>query len=409
MNQPSLSTSTRPMREYVATKTFVLGSTNVTLSKGMVILFDGATIEVDGIQYRALMMRGAIKARWVVPIEEYDEQDASYDRGPRAEIRVSPAIGGNPLDRKPRTEVITTESDERYVGNVKAAAKQTSDRNKNYVRGSTVAGVQPGQIVKTQRGMMEVEVQDGVELDRRLQTPVGDRAKNERIDMTSHRAAEAMRLARDVAIQPGEGVSEDDMLARMTPEQRQNYLSEKDALRARYVEDSPGGTAHLPRPATTQVVARVRTAAQTQQHDGMTVRNSTRSGSLSVGDETDGTIVGRVTHDVHGVVDQEGIRFQTTNLQRSAPPVAPTRLVASASAPPPVPANLDIRRKIAKAVCSDFPENYDFSLSPKKKIARLQADYEDRADVLQAVFAAESDDMKALLLQEFPSAFTQPQ
>ena len=59
---------------------------------------------------------------------------------------------------------------------------------------------------------------------------------------------------------------------------------------------------------------------------------------------------------------------------------------------------------IAKAVCADFPDNYDFAVPVKKRMARLQADYENRPDVLRAVFAAEGDEMKSILMQEFPQA-----
>jgi hypothetical protein len=63
-------------------------------------------------------------------------------------------------------------------------------------------------------------------------------------------------------------------------------------------------------------------------------------------------------------------------------------------------------RKIARAICADFPDNYVFTDSPKKKLARLQADYEDRPDVIRAVAAAETDgEVKRRLIEEFPEAF----
>jgi len=65
----------------------------------------------------------------------------------------------------------------------------------------------------------------------------------------------------------------------------------------------------------------------------------------------------------------------------------------------------DFRLKVARQLCPDFPTNYDFAQNQRKKLARLQADYEDRPDVIRAVFAAESDDFKSLLLNEFPQAF----
>ena len=61
----------------------------------------------------------------------------------------------------------------------------------------------------------------------------------------------------------------------------------------------------------------------------------------------------------------------------------------------------DARLKFARQLCPDFPVNYDFATNPRKKLARLQADYEERSDVIRAVFAAESDDFKAVLLREF--------
>lgn len=412
MNQPTLH-STGRMRAFVATRTFVLGTTNVTLTRGTEVLFDGVTIEVDGIQHRVPIMRGAIKARWLVPMEEYNDNDPSYDRGVRADIGVRPAKGGNPLEHQPRMQITTTESDEREVRNVREHADRTAANNR-VVRNQTVSGVQTGQRVQSQRGLMVVEDQDGVEVDRQLVTPAGERAKQTRIDLTTNRAVEAMRVARDVTVQPGEGLSEDGMLARMNPEDREAYLAEKDAYRSRYVEDGGAGlTTNLPRPESNRVVARVKSAAATTRHEGGVSVRTTVGGnaSLSIGDETDGTVVGRIrpTHDE--VVVQEGIQFRNSNLHAKQSSdggsSVPQRVVASAAAPPVVPFHVDVRRKIAKAVCPDFPDNYDFAFSPKKKLARLQADYEDRKDVLHAVYAAESDDMKALLIQEFPQAFDQ--
>jgi hypothetical protein len=66
---------------------------------------------------------------------------------------------------------------------------------------------------------------------------------------------------------------------------------------------------------------------------------------------------------------------------------------------------LDARLKIAKAFCPEFPANYDFSAPDRKKLARLQADFEDNIPVIRAVFAAESDSFKAKLVAEFPSVF----
>jgi hypothetical protein len=66
----------------------------------------------------------------------------------------------------------------------------------------------------------------------------------------------------------------------------------------------------------------------------------------------------------------------------------------------------DPRRIIAKTLCADFPDIYDFEAPARKKIARIQADFENRPDIIRAVAAAETDsEMKTRLVQEFPEAF----
>jgi hypothetical protein len=67
---------------------------------------------------------------------------------------------------------------------------------------------------------------------------------------------------------------------------------------------------------------------------------------------------------------------------------------------------MDPRRVIARAVCRDFPDLYDFDAPLRKKLARLRADFEERPDVIRAVAAAETDtEMRTLLVDEFPDAF----
>jgi len=397
------------MMLFITTRPFTLGQTGVQVRSGTEILFDGTKAEVEGSTYALPFLRGAVKAGWMVLAEEYDPNDPTYQQRVSANIQVRPRDGGNPLQPQQRMAIATTVSDEREVGQVRAHAQNTLAQNRSYVRGQTpVNVVQPGTRVMSQRGVMEVEVQDGIELDRKLTTPSGEKSK-ERVDLTSEKAARALRVARDAKVVPGQGMTEEDMMQRMSPEQQDEYIAKKEALRAQYVSDSaPAPSQALPRPASRQVVARVQ-STRSGHSEGMDFTNSV-GGGTAIGDESDGLVVGQVQQDRVESFEQEGMRFTTTNGPRrqnatrtQAP--APQRVVASTEAPPPVPSNLDTRRAIAKMVCPDFPENYDFTLSPKKKLARLQADFEDRFDVLKAVYAAESDDMKALLLQEFAKAF----
>jgi len=412
MNVQQISFRKGEPQLFIATKPFSLGSTGVTIRVGDQVSFDGQTAEIDGQEFQVAMLKGAIKAGWLVPADEYEEGNPEYLKRVRADIKVRPTNGGNPLQPKASSSLITTESDEREVGSVSAHASKTASANKNYVRGKTaVNSVVAGTKVKSQHGMMVVEEQDGVILDRKLNTAAGERSK-ERINLDSDRASQAMHLAKNVQITAGEGISQDDMLDRMDPDDREEYLAKKEALRAQYVNDTPK-TKALPRPNGDRVVGRVQSKAA-GHHEGMKFTNSIgKGGSGAIGQEHDGVVVATMGKDEVETFESEGMKFTTTNGPKNGrkavvvPVVQKEGTKPSADAPKPVPANLDTRRKIAKMVCPDFPETYDFNLSPKKKIARLTADFEDRHDVLQAVYAAESDDMKELLLQEFPAAFTQ--
>lgn len=399
---------------FIATKPFTLGQTGVQVRAGTEIFFDGTKAQVEGSEYTLPYLRGAAKAGWMVLAEEYDENDPAYQRRTSANIQVRHATqGGNPMNPQQRMTIATTESDEREVGNARQHAARTASQNKGYVRGQTpVNALQPGTLVRSQRGIMEVELQDGIEVpNRTLMTPSGERAKHQRLDLTTEDAARALHLAKNVAIQPGEGQTEDEMLAKMDEFQQAEYLSHKEALRAQYVnEPIAQPSAPIVRPSSRQVVARVKPGVRNGQQEGMRFTNSIGAGGVQIGDQSDGEIIGRVhRQDEIAEFEQEGIKFSTTNgPRRPQAHQAPEQLFASAATPPPMPAHLDVRRQIAKTLCLDFPDNYDFNLSPKKKLARVTADYEDRPDVIRAIYAAEGDDFKALLVQEFPHAFQAP-
>lgn len=66
---------------------------------------------------------------------------------------------------------------------------------------------------------------------------------------------------------------------------------------------------------------------------------------------------------------------------------------------------LEARKVVAKSLCADFPDTYDFSQQWKKRLANIRFNFEERPDVIRAIFAAESDDFKKVLLSEFPEVF----
>lgn len=367
---------------FIATRTFALGNTGMNLAKGQEILFDGTTAEVGGDDMSLPTLRGAIKAGWLVLAQNYDEDDREGERPLSANIQVHhPTQGGNPMDPRTRTAarttMTTTETDEREVGNVGQHATQAKNANTNYRRGQPV-----------NQGMVgNAESQDGVEV-RKLKTPSGEKAKQTRTVLTAGSVGQAMKDT-EVSITPGQGISEEEYISRLSPAQAEEYIAQKAAKRAQYVDDD-----------APKVVGKVAKTKAPTQREGISSPMSF-GGGVETGD-LQGMDPGKAKK---ATVVSEGMTFQTTNGPEQKDQAHP-RDNGRPEAPVVIrQASPDVRRMVAKQLCKDFPDNYDFAAADKKKLARLQADYEDRPDVLKAVFAAEGDAFKMLLIQEFPEAF----
>ncbi len=352
-------------QSFTATRSFALGNFNVRIENGSELEFDGSTVQYAGTDYTFPPLRGAVTAGWIVLTEDYDEDNPDYGRPAAARIQVRSATQGD----QPKTMVATVEADERIVMNSQQHATTTKASNRR---------------TASQSGS------DGIPV-RTLKTPA--------ISATTITAAqrEISRLE-NLKIDPGKGMTVEEMLERMTPEAREAYLLERDAARAGYAKEKKESATRTPRSGSGKTVGRVKRADAVSSAEGMTIKQST-GGGVETWDGGDASVVAAVGKDKTTVVE-DGITFTGTNIPAvSVPQKKPDARSAAAMSP-------EVRRKIAKTMCPDFPENYDFGATAKKKLARLQADFEDRLDVLLAVFAAEDDDeLKARLVQEFPQAF----
>lgn len=374
-------------RHFVAARTFALGSTGMTVPKGADLMFDGTTVEFGGSTFSHPQFRGAIRAGWATLAENYDPNDRSAERPIAANIQVRhPTQGGNPMTGGNRNASAmtptVTENDEREVSNIAAHRQATADRNRNH---------QHGQHVEARPGT-SVELQDGVPV-RKLKTAAGEKAKQARTVITSETAGSRIREAEaPPPIDAGRGITEEEMLERMAPEQREAYLSEKAALKSRYVD--------VDTDAQRPVVATLNKSKETSSTEGITARVSTGGGT----ETWDGAGTGDGGSTKVSTTIQDGIKITNTNGPSNREQPSPR----SEAAHKPVmlkDGSVEVRLMVARQLCPDFPNNYDFAANPRKKLARLQADYEDRPDVIKAVFAAESDDFKAVLIREFPQAF----
>jgi hypothetical protein len=347
------------MNPFVATRTFDLGSTGEKLYAGQLIHFDGSMVRVNDANYSMPTLRGAIREGWIIPEEDYDPEHSYHARPQPANIVVrSSAKGGNPMDpsaNKPTKQMLqVVEPNEREVH-----------------RGFKTAS--------------QGDLQEGVPV-RTLSTPAGERAKRMRTTLTSENAGAAIRAAEtNVQINPGKGITLEEQLARMSPREREDYLERRSESRSSYDEVAPRRATPTPKTASKKSEPKSRAK-------GQPIIVEDNSDLIDLG----GFVSNKSQEHETEVIEREGIKFTQTALKSRK---AKSNVVVKDS-------KLDVRRLVAKQLCSDFPDNYQFDLEERKKVARLRADYEDRHDVIRAVYAAECDAMKDHLLNEFPDAFS---
>lgn len=416
------------MERYISTRKFTLGGTSQEVYEGQELLYDGTNVELNGARFLLPTLRGAIRMGWIVPADEYDAE-APPMAAPSANIQVRAAndLGQNPLSPPKKSAIVTVESDERVVmsssARTAAANQRTSEVRQSQGR------QQPGAYVA--RGSSSDLIggsEFGVPVERAFRT-----AAKTGMQITPNNVGTAIRDADLVKIQPGEGISEDQLLSRMSDDERAVYFAEKEARKGDIQSRTPG---YVPPPATTTNLARnnqSRSSAAPQPSPRMMTASSPAvvgkvaptqarvQEGITVGVSSGGGIEtfdasGMTGKPVESVVEQEGITFRNTNGPKRDQPVQAqqSQEVARVGTVQEMgelksridnDGTADYRRMVAKTLCPDFPNDYSFSDHWKRRLAMIRLNYEGRPDIIRAIFAAESDEFKKLLIEEFPEAF----
>jgi hypothetical protein len=361
---------------FTAKKTFSLGATEVNIVEGGEVLFDGSVVVINDQRIAYPNLRGAVKMGWLVPTSEYDSE--SLVAPVSANIQVRDAVRTQQNASQPATKslISTVESDERIVmtqgQRQEKRAEMASMKRTATTRTTGSAG------------------SDGVVVNRTFKTPARSETK-----LTPETAGAAFHEVNNVKIEPGEGLSEGQYLSRLDDEAKEEYLQKKGSAKAARVAELEGlGLAtHF---------AKIQTkTGGTKTVDGIT-STITTGGGTEIAD-----LSGLDTTKAESSsVIAEGMVFRNLNGPKKAfkaSEASPAQ--ASVESKIGKDGTADTRKRIAKTLCSDFPEDYSFDDHWKRRLARLRLDYSERYDVLQAVFAAESDDFKRILLDEFPEAF----
>jgi hypothetical protein len=366
---------TNKFESFTAKKSFSLGVTEINIVEGGEVLFDGSVVIINDQRIPYPNLRGAVKMGWLVPTSEYDVDSVSVPAS--ANIQVRSAVGTQQNSGQPASKsmISTVQSDERIVmsqGQRKEMREMTTmKRTSSSARTEGNAG----------------SAHEGVVVNRVFKTPARSETK-----LTAETAGAAIHEVSNIKIEPGEGLSESQYLDRLSDEEREEYIQKKELAKAVHVAELEGKGLHF---------AKINTkTGGTKTTDGITSTVTTGGGT----EIADLSGLDTVKAESSSMV-VEGMTFKNLNGPKRA---------FQASVPAPVQAveskigkdgTADMRKRIAKTLCSDFPENYSFDDHWKRRLARLRLDYSERHDVLQAVFAAESDDFKRILLEEFPEAF----
>lgn len=417
------------MERFISTKSFTMGGTNMSVYEGMEILFDGTNVELHGSRFVLPTLRGAIKMGWIVPADLYDP-DHGPGVAPSANIGVRAAndLGQNPLAPAKRSAIVTIESDERVVMSRSERTQQAQQRTTEVRQSQGRAGafVARGSSTELVGGS-----EFGVEVGRTFQTSAKTAPQ-----VTPNTVGTHIRDAELVKIRPGEGISEEELLSKMTDGERAQYIAEKEARKDDIQSRTPG---YVPPPAVTSNLASMnqpgmgRQSAQPQPKARVMVASDTpvvgrvaptqsvvREG-ISVGLTSGGGIEtfdasGSTERAKESVVEQEGMIFRNTNGPKTGFGQQPVRSEPQQSSMLPgdmgesksrieSDGTAEYRKMVAKTLCKDFPNDYNFSAHWKKRLAMIRLNYEERPDIIRAIFAAESDEFKKVIIEEFPDAF----
>jgi len=373
MNQDQ--TVLNKFESYTATRDFALGSTGINIPRGSEVFFDQTVVIYNEARYTMPTLRGAVRLRWLVLTSEYNP-DLAASSPVSANIGLRPPVtNSQSLTQTPtKTAAVTVQSDERVV-------MTRGDHTTNVQQRTAAArGMPAPRGNSSSRGNgYDVEPQEARAVARAFKTPA-------RVSTDMAFAGAAISQAQAVEIEPGQGISESEYLERLSPEEAEKYLSEKEARKAIHAVDL--ARHGLPTTSPT-VVGHVRKISSSSTSEG--IRSTvTTSGGTEVYDASTGDAKPALS-----TVSAEGLTFSNTNGPKRA-------FQASTVSKEGV---TDARRIIAKAICADFPDNYSFDDHWKRRLARIQLDFSDRPDVIRAIFAAETDDFKKVILEEFPEAF----
>ncbi len=144
---------------------------------------------------------------------------------------------------------------------------------------------------------------------------------------------------------------------------------------------------------------------KTQTKEGVTIKsNIGKIDRVEMAQEDEGTVIGSVR--LSGKRSVEGITIEDTSNIREAKAARVANSIASPIAFSFDP-DVNPRVRIAKAIFPSFPENWVFEGKLADRLLAVKQ-YGASPQFLEALYAAEGDQMRKVLIKEYPEQFSTP-
>lgn len=335
---------------YANMKIRVGGASPMEIHPGDEFEYDGTMIKYAGTEMAQPHIRGAIKQGWATSNET------------EVGVRVAPHV--------PQREIADAKSVNRDLSRVQ---RTNSSMESDSLDEETVLHVDDRRPTSGQSVL-------GVPTNRapaRVMTASNSRKPGMRVDTDVMSEQEGVVVGR--VRSPAKIVHND-------------VLSADTSSRIRQIEQTAVGNPEFFKSAQKQVIER----------EGVIIRTNVgamdRNAPVEYGDESDGVIIGnvrqtaKVSTDGIEVRDTSNIRQEREKVQKSAP--APMRINTK----------INPKVRVARAIDPNFPEDWSFDGKLADRLAAVKK-HGATAQFLEALYAAEGDQMRAKLAAAFPKQF----
>jgi hypothetical protein len=144
------------------------------------------------------------------------------------------------------------------------------------------------------------------------------------------------------------------------------------------------------------------------QQEGINIRTTSRmnrNAPVEIGDENEGTVVGKVRHSSRGMGNAEGVSVaDTSNIRAERAATKNGKTVKATSKDVKIDTKLPPKIRMARRIDPDFPADWNFTGKLKDRMDAVKK-HGASQQFLEALYAAEGDQMRLQLEKAYPKQF----